>query len=82
MSSKQLWIIAGPNGSGKTTLTERYIEGKIPVINPDNIARNLNPANPTDPATTLRAGREALMQQRQSLEQGKSFALETTFSGN
>lgn len=82
MSAKQIWIIAGPNGSGKTTLTERYMEGKLPVINPDTIARNLNPQNPNDPKITVQAGRLALKQQRDMLTQGNSFALETTFSGN
>ena len=35
----QLWVIAGPNGAGKSTLADRYLAGRIPLINPDNIAR-------------------------------------------
>ncbi|MGE5516621.1 MAG: AAA family ATPase [Bacteroidota bacterium] len=78
----QAWIIAGPNGSGKTTLTRRHLAGKLPVINPDEIAKALNSANPEDPSTAMRAGRQALALQKQYLSEHRSFALETTFSGN
>lgn len=40
----KLIIIAGPNGSGKSTLTKSYqAHGLIsfPVVNPDEIAKNL-----------------------------------------
>lgn len=78
----QLWIIAGPNGSGKTTLARRHLAGRLPIINPDDIARALNPANPEAPDTALRAGREALTQRKQLIAARQSFAVETTFSGN
>ncbi|MGE4339220.1 MAG: AAA family ATPase [Pigmentiphaga sp.] len=77
-----LWIIAGPNGSGKTTLTRRFISGKLPVVNPDDIAAALNPGHPEAPEIAIRAGREALSMQRRLLASRQSFALETTFSGN
>ncbi|MEK9499123.1 hypothetical protein V2H77_22210 [Photorhabdus sp. P32] len=35
----QLWVIAGPNGAGKSTLVRRHLTGKLPVVNPDDIAR-------------------------------------------
>jgi|GEM_PF-3753757 Uncharacterized protein conserved in bacteria len=38
----QLWIIAGPNGSGKTTLTQRHLAGRLPVLNPDEIALEID----------------------------------------
>ena len=79
---KQLWIIAGPNGSGKTTLIKRYIErfvNQVPVVNPDEIAVAINPSAPGSAA--MQAGREALKLQNQYLNEGKSFLLETTFSG-
>lgn len=78
----QIWIIAGPNGSGKTTLTRRHLTGKVPVVNPDEIARIINPAHPEALETAMRAGRDALMQRRQLIADQRSFAVETTFSGN
>ncbi|WP_096704145.1 AAA family ATPase [Magnetospirillum sp. 15-1] len=78
----QLWVIAGPNGSGKTSLTRRHLAGKLPIVNPDEIARDLNPDRPKAPEASLRAGREALLQRRQLIAARQSFAVETTFSGN
>lgn len=78
----QIWIIAGPNGSGKTTLTRRHLAGKLPVVNPDEIARIINPTHPEALGTAMRAGRDALTQRRQLIADRRSFAVETTFSGN
>jgi predicted ABC-type ATPase len=78
----QLWIIAGPNGSGKTTLTRRHLTGRLPVINPDDIAKGLNPAHPEDPATAFQAGRQAVALQKKLIAERRTFAVETTFSGN
>nr|CAM74281.1 conserved hypothetical protein [Magnetospirillum gryphiswaldense MSR-1] len=78
----QVWIIAGPNGSGKTTLTRKHLIGRLPVINPDEIAQFLNPTKPDARETAVRAGREALTQRRQLITGRRSFAVETTFSGN
>ncbi len=83
----ELHLIAGPNGSGKSSFVldvrngERVIDYTIPgVINPDEIASSMNPANPD--ASALAAGREALVQRKAALANGGSFAIETTFSGN
>jgi len=79
---KQLWVVAGPNGSGKTTLVQKYIgrfAHQVPVVNPDEIAVAINPSAPGSAA--MQAGREALKLQNQYLNEGKSFLLETTFSG-
>jgi predicted ABC-type ATPase len=54
----RLWVFAGPNGPGKSTSVDRYVGEKIPVINPDNIARTLI-ALPSDPARIIQAGRLA-----------------------
>jgi predicted ABC-type ATPase len=78
----QLWIVAGPNGSGKTSLTRRHLADRLPIVNPDEIARTLNPTNPEAPEISLRAGREALTQRRRLIADRLSFAVETTFSGN
>jgi len=71
----QLWVIAGPNGAGKSTLADRYIAGRIPVVNPDNIAY----ANPG--MSPIQAGKLAITQQNQLLAARASFAWETTMSG-
>ena len=43
-----LTIIAGPNGSGKSTLTRSVdFEGRGRLLDPDAIARGLNPLNPS-----------------------------------
>lgn len=43
MSLPQLWIFAAPNGAGKPTLAQRYVAGRVEIINPDNIAVELAP---------------------------------------
>lgn len=72
---QQLWIVGGPNGAGKTTLADYWLAPRIPVVSPDAIAtaRNVSP---------IQAGRAALLEQERLLKEGKSFALDTTFSGN
>lgn len=74
MSKPQLWIVAGPNGSGKSTLVNRYMRASLPVVNPDDIARDQN-------ASPIQAGKAALEQQNSYLASRKSFVLETTLSG-
>ena len=72
-------VIAGPNGSGKSTLT-RFLEfeGRDRLLDPDAIARSLNPLNPS--AAAIAAGREILRRTADYLNRGVSFALETTLS--
>lgn len=78
----QVWIVAGPNGSGKTTFTRRHLAGRLPVVNPDEIAREIEPSRPEAPDVALRAGRAAIARRRQFLAAKENFAIETTFSGN
>lgn len=75
----QLWIVAGPNGSGKTSLTRKHLLGKLPIVNPDEIAAQLS--GPNRSPQRMQAGRQALAIQHQHLDQRDTFALETTFSG-
>ncbi|ETF02177.1 zeta toxin family protein [Advenella kashmirensis W13003] len=42
MSAPKLWVVAGPNGAGKTTLTRRHLTGHLPVVNPDDIAAEID----------------------------------------
>jgi predicted ABC-type ATPase len=74
-----LTIIAGPNGSGKSTITRSVdFEGRIRLLDPDAVARDLNPADPS--AAAIAAGREVLCRTEEYLRDGLSFAVETTLS--
>ena len=77
----QVWIIAGPNGAGKSTLVAQLLAGRMPIINPDDIAAAL-PRRPSGTLDELLAGREALRERERMLGSGHSFAIETTMSGN
>ena len=76
----QLWVFAGPNGAGKTTLTKTRVAGRIPIVNPDEIAREL-PPDTSATATLLKAGRLAIEQRRARLDRRETFAIETTLTG-
>ena len=57
-----LTVIAGPNGSGKSTLTQSFeFEGSDRLLDPDAIARGMNPLNPSAAAVAQ------LMRKRVSL---------------
>lgn len=74
-----LTVIAGPNGSGKSTLTRSvHFEGRERLLDPDAIARRLNPFDPS--AAAIAAGREVLKRTADYLDLGVSFAVETTLS--
>ena len=76
-----LIVIAGPNGSGKSTLTRRTLQdSNLPIIDPDAIARGVNPSSPESAAIT--AGRQAVNQKNNYLNNSQSFIAETTLSGN
>jgi len=72
----QLWVVAGPNGAGKSTLTDRYLSGRLPVVNPDNIARDQPDIG------AIHAGKIAILHQQRLLIARESFAWETTLSGH
>lgn len=79
----KLIIIAGPNGSGKSTLTKSYqAHGLIsfPVVNPDEIAKKLDPEHQWE--VRVEAGKQALAERQKYLDRYQSFAIETTLSGN
>jgi predicted ABC-type ATPase len=76
-----LTVIAGPNGSGKSTLTRSVaFEGRDRLLDPDAIARGMNPQDPSSAA--IAAGREVLKRTADYLNRGVSFAVETTLSGS
>jgi predicted ABC-type ATPase len=74
-----LTVIAGPNGSGKSTLTRSLeFEGRDRLLDPDAIARGINPLNPS--AAAIAAGRDVVNRTADYLNQGLSFAVETTLA--
>ncbi|BCG56781.1 hypothetical protein [Paenibacillus sp. URB8-2] len=50
------------------------------IIDPDQIAKTLNPENPR--SADLSAGREAVKKIRDFIESKENFAIETTLSGS
>ena len=81
MTLPQLWVVAGPNGAGKSTLVSDRLHGRLPFVNPDEIARRIAPTDFDNPKTVLQAGREAVKERRGHLAAGRSFAIETTLTG-
>lgn len=71
----RLWVIAGPNGAGKSSIVAARIGARLPIINPDDIARD---STDGDPAA---AGRLAVAGRRDLLRREASFGIETTLSG-
>jgi ABC-type branched-subunit amino acid transport system ATPase component len=63
--------VAGPNGAGKSTL-DRYMAGRLPVINPYNIARELDPGL-GEGQRVLRAGRLAVAERDQIAGGGQAL---------
>ena len=74
-----LTIIAGANGAGKSTLT-KLIADDILLIDPDAIAKEIDPINPSSVA--IAAARQALILCKQYILSDYSFTVETTLSGN
>jgi predicted ABC-type ATPase len=77
----RLTIIAGANGSGKTTLTgwNSDVFRAIPVLDPDAIARTLQPTSRA--AFPIAAARQVLASAKEHIDKHESFAVETTLAG-
>ncbi|HZP07383.1 MAG TPA: AAA family ATPase [Terracidiphilus sp.] len=76
---KDIFILGGPNGAGKTTAARVLLPKWLPVdafLNADEIARRISPGNVD--AAAFAAGREMLTRMHSFVNQGDSFALETT----
>ncbi len=76
----RLWVFAGPNGAGKSTFVAQRVPDRLPVVNPDEIARTL-PIRSTSQARLVEAGRLAVAQRAAYLGARRSFAIETTLTG-
>ncbi|MCB1020161.1 MAG: zeta toxin family protein [Bryobacterales bacterium] len=73
-----LTVVAGPNGSGKSSLSAVFAAGD-PIVDPDAIARELNPAAPE--RASIAAARAAIGRSRSLLEMRRNFVVETTLAG-
>lgn len=78
----QVWIVGDPNGAGKSTIVRRFNRGRLPVVNPDDIARDIDAKRINDRLLQLQAGRIALQERTRRLAAGDSFVVETTLSGH
>lgn len=77
--SPRLTIVGGPNGAGKSNLTRTAgLRGHL--IDPDAIAKAINPANPE--SASLTAGREALRRADDYISKRLDFVQESTPSGS
>lgn len=75
------FVFAGNNGSGKSTFRNLIID-KIGIdinIDPDTIARRLDPENPE--TKRVSAGKEVIKSVNDFIEEGKDFSIETTLAG-
>jgi predicted ABC-type ATPase len=75
----ELYVIAGANGSGKSTLT-KSISPDMPIIDPDAIARELNPVESGN--ISILAARRSISLAQRYISESASFAVETTLAGN
>jgi len=76
-----IYIIAGCNGAGKTTASYTVLPEVLhctEFVNADGIAAGLSPFNPEGVA--FEAGRIMLHRINELIEQGQTFAFETTLS--
>ena len=81
MKPLTLSVIAGPNGSGKSTLTSSiWFEGNANLIDPDTLARSIDPVRPARAA--IPAARQTILRCRALLASRVSFTLETTLAGH
>lgn len=80
-NNKLLYIIAGANGSGKSTLAEVLLkEKKLEFLNADEIAKEIAPHAIN--SVPISAGKIYFQHLDEYLRNNKSFAVESTLSGN
>lgn len=79
--NKLLYIIAGANGSGKSTLAEVLLkEKKLEFLNADEIAKEIAPDAIN--SVPISAGKIYFQRLNEYFRNNKSFAVESTLSGN
>ena len=73
-------LFAGPNGSGKSSVRDAIINPAEVVIDPDRLAREINPTSPR--SVDNQAGRAAVVLFEGSINQRKSISMESTLTGH
>lgn len=84
MSRPQFFLIAGPNGAGKSTFTAT-VRRRFPqtiVIDPDAIAKEVTGSYSNIHEQSVFAGKETIKRVRNCITEKRSFAVESTISGN
>lgn len=80
-NNKLLYIIAGANGSGKSTLAEVLLKEKnLEFLNADEIAKEIAPDAMN--SVPISAGKIYFKRLEMYFKHNKSFAVESTLSGN
>lgn len=78
---KILYIIAGANGCGKSTLANILLKEKnLEFLNADEIAKEISPDSIN--TVPISAGKEYFQRLKIFFDNDKSFAVESTLSGN
>jgi predicted ABC-type ATPase len=75
-----LYVIAGPNGIGKTTSSFDLVPAGIPVINSDEIAKELRLSGRASVNTQEYSNREAIQLMETHRRRQLSFAIETNLA--
>ncbi|SDX05801.1 zeta toxin family protein [Paenibacillus sp. PDC88] len=80
-STATMFVFAGNNGSGKSTIRNLIIDrlGVNVNIDPDALARRLDPENPE--RRKVSAGKEALKLTKDCILNKRDFTVETTLAG-
>ncbi|WP_247897448.1 hypothetical protein [Paenibacillus pabuli] len=73
MSKPVMTVFAGTNGAGKSTLTRNFNDQLGEVIDPDAIAKTINPRHPESVSPS--AGREAIKRAVNVYRTEKAFPL-------
>ncbi|MCL2715648.1 MAG: zeta toxin family protein [Alphaproteobacteria bacterium] len=86
MRTPRLFVVAGPNGAGKSTAVKlpqvADLLGETPIVNPDNIAFQIDPVRRNAEAVQIQAGQIAFQQRQANLAARRSLLIETTLSGH
>ena len=80
MSNPILYVIAGANGTGKTTATFDLVPPGIPVINSDEIAKQIKAASGLNLNLQELGNREAVYLTNSYLNLKQTFGIETNLA--
>lgn len=80
MSAPILYVIAGPNGIGKTTSVYSVLPKGIPIINADEIAKQIRTSGLVATSTQEYSNREAQRLVQEQLDAKATFAMETNLA--